>query len=101
MSGSEHSGPRADRDDWDAHWDQYEIAAEYNPAQWYRRRLALRLLERAGVPERLLDIGSGQGDFLVDAAKRWPQAALVGLEASQARQRDRTGEAAVGQFRAR
>jgi SAM-dependent methyltransferase len=31
----------------------------------------------------LLDIGSGQGDFLVDAAGRWPNAALVGLEASQ------------------
>jgi SAM-dependent methyltransferase len=78
-----HTRPRADRDNWDAHWDQYAIAAEYNPAQSYRRRLALRLLERAAVPERLLDIGSGQGDFLVDAAKRWPQAALVGLEASQ------------------
>src|SRR5947209_14017141 len=83
MSVSEQAGARADRDDWDAHWDQYAVAARYNPAQSYRRRLALRLLERAAAPERLLDIGSGQGDFLVDAAERWPQAALVGLEASQ------------------
>jgi SAM-dependent methyltransferase len=83
MSVSEQTGPPADHDDWDAHWDQYAIAAEYNPAQSYRRRLAVRLLERTAVPERLLDIGSGQGDFLVDAAERWPQAALVGLEASQ------------------
>jgi SAM-dependent methyltransferase len=30
----------------------------------------------------LIDIGSGQGDFLVAAATRWPRAALVGLEAS-------------------
>lgn len=70
-------------DDWDTHWDKYAIAAEYNPAQAYRRRLALRLLQRASVPERLLDIGSGQGDFLVDVAKRWPQAALLGLEVSR------------------
>jgi len=82
MPVSEHARA-ADRDDWDAHWDRYAIAAEYNPAQAYRRRLALRLLERVSVPERLLDIGSGQGDFLLDAAGRWPQAALVGLEASQ------------------
>ncbi|HME03648.1 MAG TPA: class I SAM-dependent methyltransferase [Solirubrobacteraceae bacterium] len=83
MSVSEQAGERTDRDDWDAHWDQYAIAAEYNPAQSYRRRLALRLLERRTTPERLLDIGSGQGDLLVAAAERWPRAALVGLEASQ------------------
>jgi SAM-dependent methyltransferase len=80
---SEHTSARSERDDWDAHWDHYAIAAERNPAQAYRRGLALRLLERAGAPARLLDIGSGQGDFLVDAAGRWPQAALVGLEVSR------------------
>jgi SAM-dependent methyltransferase len=80
---SERAGARVDRDDWDAHWDQYAVAAQHNPAQAYRRRLALRLLERRGAPERLLDIGSGQGDFLAAAAKRWPRAALVGLEASR------------------
>lgn len=74
---------RTGRDDWDAHWDQYAIAAAHNPAQAYRRSLVLRLLERIAEPERLLDIGSGQGDLLVDAAKRWPQATLVGLEASE------------------
>ena len=83
MTVSEHTGARSERDDWDAHWDQYAIAAEHNPAQAYRRGLAMRLLERAGSPERLLDIGSGQGDFLVDAAARWPHASLVGLEASR------------------
>jgi SAM-dependent methyltransferase len=72
-----------DRDDWDAHWDQYAVAAQYNPAQSYRRRVALSLLDRTVAPARLLDIGSGQGDFLLDAARRWPQAELVGLEASR------------------
>jgi SAM-dependent methyltransferase len=83
MSVSEQSEASADRDDWDAHWDQYAVAAQYNPAQAYRRRLALGLLERGGAPERLLDIGSGQGDFLVAAAERWPGAMLMGIEASQ------------------
>jgi SAM-dependent methyltransferase len=69
-------------DDWDAHWDKFAAAAEYNPAQLYRRRLAMRLLERTGTPLRVLDIGSGQGDFLVQAADRWPEAELVGLEGS-------------------
>lgn len=72
-----------ERDDWDAHWNDYAVAAEYNPAQSYRRWLALRLLERMSAPQRLLDIGSGQGDLLLDAARRWPGAALVGLEASR------------------
>jgi SAM-dependent methyltransferase len=69
-------------DDWDAHWEAFAAAAEYNPAQLYRRRLAVKLLERVNTPARLLDIGSGQGDFLVEAADRWPLAELVGLEAS-------------------
>ncbi len=77
------NAPPTDRDDWDAHWEKYAVAAEHNPAQAYRRQVALRLLERRGTPERVLDIGSGQGDLLVDADKRWPRAALVGLEASR------------------
>lgn len=69
-------------DDWDLHWEEYARAAERNPAQRYRRRLALKLLEAEGAPVRLLDIGSGQGDFLEAASRRWPGAALMGLEAS-------------------
>ena len=53
-----------------------------NPAQEYRRRLSLALLARSGTPRRLLDIGSGQGDFLAAAARRWPGAELAGLEIS-------------------
>lgn len=83
MPVPERTQARTDRDDWDAHWDQYAVAAEHNPAQSYRRWLAVRLLERRGSPRRLLDIGSGQGDFLLDAAARWPEAELVGIEASR------------------
>jgi trans-aconitate methyltransferase len=76
-------GARPAQDDWDEHWNNYAAAAERNPAQRYRRNLALRLLERRGTPHRLVDIGSGQGDFLLAASRRWPQARLVGLEASR------------------
>jgi SAM-dependent methyltransferase len=71
------------RDDWDRHWDAFSEANERNPAQAYRRRLAIELLGREGPPQRLLDIGSGQGDFLALAAARWPAAELLGLEISE------------------
>jgi SAM-dependent methyltransferase len=70
-------------DDWDRHWDQHAGAVEQNPAQLYRRRVALKLLEGAGSPRRVLDIGSGLGDFLAMAAERWPLAELLGLEPSE------------------
>jgi SAM-dependent methyltransferase len=73
----------AHSDDWDQHWDDYAAAAEENPAQLYRRRVALGLLEAAGTPQRLLDVGSGLGDFLATAAARWPRAELLGLEPSE------------------
>ena len=67
-------------------------AASRNPAQEYRRRLALQLLEEAGPPSRVLDIGSGQGDFLVAARRRWPDAELAGLEASENGVRETRGK---------
>ena len=41
-------------DNWDQHWDDYAAAVESNPAQDYRRRVTLKLLEAAGAPQRLL-----------------------------------------------
>ena len=71
--------------DWDAHWTDYDNAARLNPAQIYRHETVLRLL--ADLPQqspvRLLDIGSGQGDFLVKAAERWPKMELGGLEMAE------------------
>lgn len=72
----------ADHDDWDTHWVDYAAAAQHSPAQIYRRRIALRLLDRQGAPGRLIDLGCGPGDFLHDARRRWPRAELLGLEMS-------------------
>lgn len=69
-------------DDWDRHWDDYAVAAERNPAQRYRRRVALALLEAEGAPRLLLDVGSGLGDLLETAARRWRFVELLGLEPS-------------------
>ncbi|MCW3001224.1 MAG: Methyltransferase type 12 [Conexibacter sp.] len=88
----------ADSDDWDRHWDDYAAAAEENPAQLYRRRLALRLLEADGTPQRLLDIGSGLGDFLLTASERWQQAELLGLEPSEVGVRRSQGKVPRAQF---
>jgi SAM-dependent methyltransferase len=69
---------------WDTHWDDFGGANQLNPAQEYRRCVVLPLLERPTVPKRLLDVGSGSGEFLVSASVRWPAAELLGLELSAA-----------------
>ena len=70
-------------DDWDQHWEEYAGSAEENPAQAYRRRLILRALELRDDPAvRLLDIGSGQGDFAASVRRQYPAVNIVGLELS-------------------
>ncbi|MET0603322.1 MAG: hypothetical protein ABW167_15150 [Baekduia sp.] len=43
-----------------------QVLPRRTPAQLYRRRIALKLLEGAGSPQHVLDIGSGLGDFLAN-----------------------------------
>lgn len=77
MSGNE-------RDDWSRHWDEYAESAAQNPAQDYRRRLIFNGLQmpRSGQGVRLLDVGSGQGDFAAEVRQRYPAAQILGLELS-------------------
>ena len=74
----------ASRDDWDAHWGDYASTAEDNPAQRFRRDGRLRAARRRdGAPQRLFDIGAGQGDLLADAPHaRGRRRALAGVELS-------------------
>ena len=76
------SDPSSSGDDWDQHWDEYADAAERNPAQAYRRRLILDLLDPAA-GSRILDIGSGQGDLAADLSAAFPQADIAGIELSR------------------
>jgi len=75
--------PAAAADDWDRHWRDFHEAARLNPAQDMRRRLLLRELRRLA-PARLLDLGSGSGEFARAAASALPGAHFLGLEASAA-----------------
>jgi SAM-dependent methyltransferase len=72
------------RDDWDDHWTRFQVSARNNPAQAYRRKLIFELLEQCGPPSRLLDVGCGQGDLLLEAHRVLPTAELAGLELSAA-----------------
>jgi len=72
-------------DDWDRHWTTYAEANQRNPAQAYRRRLVLGLLQSidSRARERILDIGSGTGVLAADLRRRFPAADIVGIELSR------------------
>ena len=69
-------------DDWEAHWAAYADSNSLNPAQAYRRALIFNglALGQAARPVRLLELGSGQGDFARDVLTGFPDVQLVGLD---------------------
>ncbi len=72
-------------DDWDRHWQDFSAAAELSPATLYRRRLSFKLLG-IGVRDhsaRLLEIGSGTGEFAEQFHARLRRAGYLGLELSR------------------
>ncbi len=72
-------------DDWERHWSDYAEANRLNPAQDYRRRLIFDALDLANHDGdvRLLDLGSGQGEFAAEVHRRFPRVQILGLELSQ------------------
>jgi SAM-dependent methyltransferase len=72
------------KDDWDQHWRDYTDSAEQNPAQLYRQQIACTLMREHGCSStsKVLDVGSGQGDFARVLSKAFPGAKLAGLELS-------------------
>lgn len=75
-------GQRPTGDDWDEHWSLYAESAEGNPAQAYRRRLIFAALRTHAPVERLVDIGSGQGDLARDLSAELAGTSVLGLELS-------------------
>jgi SAM-dependent methyltransferase len=70
-------------DDWERHWEDYSSIAELSPAQSYRRLLAIKLLGLDAKGGRVVDIGSGQGDFVAELRRQFPNNEVLGLEYSQ------------------
>lgn len=74
----------SDSSAWEKHWQEYSESNTLNPAQEYRRRLIFEALELENDKViRLVDIGSGQGEFLTTVNKRYPEAQLLGVELTQ------------------
>lgn len=70
-------------DNWSAHWSSYSNSASNNPAQIMRHALILNEIYELGHPLGLLiDIGSGQGDFLRKAVGEKVAEHYVGFELS-------------------
>lgn len=77
--------PRASTDDWDAHWSAYSASDALSPARVYRTKLIFELLglrESESAP-RLLDLGSGWGEFATQVIEARKDAEVVGLDLSQ------------------
>jgi SAM-dependent methyltransferase len=73
-----------ERDDWDRHWEDLEEVTAVNPAQKYRRTLILAALDLDRAPHaKILDIGSGLGDLLVDLHALYPGIPKIGIELSR------------------
>ena len=72
-------------DDWDQHWSNLGAVAEIGPTPKYRRRIILKLLKQDRPDEdvRMLEIGSGIGEFAEEFTKRHPRSSYLGLELSQ------------------
>lgn len=89
MAGQVESQPASvvsARDDWDRHWRDYHETARLNPAQDFRRRLVLQHLLAGGAAARelkVVDIGSGPGDFAREFLHRFAGASYLGLEYSR------------------
>jgi SAM-dependent methyltransferase len=70
-------------DDWDSHWTRYAASASENPAQHMRHKLILNVMKSFPWPtQRLLDVGSGQGDFLSKAIRIGVSQSYAGFELS-------------------
>src|SRR5215470_11384321 len=90
-------------DNWDQHWEKFGAVAELGPTPKYRRRLIWNLLGICGEGEsvRMLEIGSGTGEFAAEFCARYPQSKFLGLELSQIGVEIATRRVSLAEFRQR
>ena len=90
-------------DNWDQHWHEFGAAAELGPTPKYRRRLIWKLLSINGEGEsvRMLEIGSGTGEFAAEFCARYPRSKFLGLELSQTAIEIASRHAPFAEFRQR
>jgi 2-polyprenyl-3-methyl-5-hydroxy-6-metoxy-1,4-benzoquinol methylase len=74
----------SDRDNWSSHWSAYAESVRENPAQRMRHKLLLnQIRSEGGEIALLIDIGSGQGDFLATVVQSGGVRRCVGFELSE------------------
>ena len=56
------------------------LGATYTPHEIVKAMLAWSRAQQGAAPQRIVDPGAGSGRFLLEAAERFPAAALVGIE---------------------
>lgn len=96
MTDADGARSRGVEDDWNAHWDRFGDSATRNPAQLYRRRLILQRVPALG--QRLLDIGSGQGDLAADVHRARPDIEVAGIELSDVGVESSRAKVPAGRF---
>ena len=72
-------------DDWNRHWQDFGAASDAGPTPKYRSRIILRLLNIKGAGEsvRLVELGSGYGEFASFFQRQYPNSHYIGLEISK------------------
>lgn len=72
-------------DNWDQHWSEFGAVSEIGPTPKYRRRLIFKLLKVVAEEPavRMLEIGSGTGEFADDFYRSYPDTEYLGLELSR------------------
>jgi SAM-dependent methyltransferase len=90
-------------DNWDQHWQEFGAAAELGPTPKYRRRLIWKLLGIGGRGEsvRMLEVGSGTGEFAAEFCARYPLSKFLGVELSQTGVEVASRRASSAEFRQR
>lgn len=83
---NDHSSPKTlalNASDYDAQWYRLGDFVRYNPGAQHRRRLILDLVQELQF-STVIDVGCGPGELLLLLLRRYPTAAVTGVDLSPA-----------------